>query len=1305
MKLKRIPLILFLTLIMVLQGALGLTAFAAGTNLTAGDVSGAPGDVIQVSVNLTSSGEVVAMQFDLSYDPALLTYQQISAGSLTSAFTVYANEVADNKIRVIIYNLSNTPVAAGSGLVAQLQFQVAASASTGQTCSLGLNGVTLSDAQSQAVTTTVNDGQFSVPQPADTSAPEWTNGILDTSDVTQTSLTLTWSSATDNVDVTGYNVYQGTTLLTNTPETVTSYNVTGLTAGTEYTFTVQAVDAAGNESTTGPSVTVTTMESPDTSAPVWNNGSLDTSDVTQTSLTLTWSGATDNVGVTGYNVYQGTTLLTNTPVTVTSYNVTGLTTGTEYTFTVQAMDAAGNESTTGPSITVTTSPMSSSPILAAGDVSGAPGDVIQVPVNLTSSGEVVAMQFDLSYDPALLTYQQISAGSLTSAFTVSANEVADNKIRVIIYNLSNTPVAAGSGTIAQLQFQVSGAATAEQVCALGLSEVTLSDAQSHAVTTTVNDGQFAVQQLADTSAPEWTSGSLVTSDVTQTSLTLTWSGATDNVGVTGYNVYQGTTLLTNTPVTGTSYNVTGLTAGTEYTFTVQAVDAAGNESTTGPIVTVTTMELPDTSAPEWTNGSLVTSDVTQTSLTLTWSGATDNKAVTGYKVYQGVTLLTGTPVTATSYDVTGLTEGTEYTFTVQAVDAAGNESTTGPSVTVTTAVQDTVATPTATPGSGAAVIAGTKVTLTTTTAGATIYYSLDGSNPTAASLAYTDPITVDNPITIKAIAVKDGMRDSAILTVSYTIAVPITDTTVTVSESNHELAITENTPTTTISVPSTVDNATISVTEVMNTPVSGTVTTSTLPAITIEAETSISSTPVQVAIPAGTTISAPNDWNGTIHVPTIQDKDSVTLPSESGITKTVQNVIEIGYGDVPLTFDKAVRILIPGQAGKKIGYTSNGVFTEITTLLSADSQAAGDALSPGGDGKIDVGSDMVIWTKHFTKFVTYTQQSSKSSVSSGHHSSTTKVVASTTGTAKVNPGSGGTVSLGSEAKVVIPAGALTGTSSLEVSVQKVDALPALPAGFKLSGNVYEFNVGGKSNYNFAKNVTLQFSFDPADFAAGETPAIYYYDEAAAQWVSLGGVVSGNTITVQVDHFTKFAVLAAAKQEVNTPVSLNDIAGHWAKDNISELVVLGAINGYPDGNFKPNNKISRAEFASILVNAFKPTASGGKIFTDTAGHWAKDAIATAAAAGIVNGYDADTFGPNDPITREQMAAMIVSAAKLSPATGELQFTDNGSISEWAKAAMATAVKNGIINGYPNNTVLPKGNATRAEAVTVIINALK
>ncbi|HHV70989.1 MAG TPA: hypothetical protein GXX38_00070, partial [Clostridia bacterium] len=168
--------------------------------------------------------------------------------------------------------------------------------------------------------------------------------------------------------------------------------------------------------------------------------------------------------------------------------------------------------------------------------------------------------------------------------------------------------------------------------------------------------------------------------------------------------------------------------------------------------------------------------------------------------------------------------------------------------------------------------------------------------------------------------------------------------------------------------------------------------------------------------------------------------------------------------------------------------------------------------------------------------------------------------------------------------------------------------------------------------------------------------------------------------------------------------MNDISGHWAEASITRMVGQKIISGYPDGSFKPEAKISRAEFATLVVKGFNLPAGSGKVFSDTAGHWAQAAIATAYANNIISGYSDTMFGPDDPITREQMAVMIVKAAKLSGATNGKTFADNSAISTWAQEAVKIAVANNIITGYPDNTFRPQGNATRAEASVVLDKTL-
>ncbi len=181
---------------------------------------------------------------------------------------------------------------------------------------------------------------------------------------------------------------------------------------------------------------------------------------------------------------------------------------------------------------------------------------------------------------------------------------------------------------------------------------------------------------ADTQAPSVPTN-LAASNIGPTSLTLTWTASTDNVGVSAYEVFQNGAKIGESLTT--SFSVTGLTPSTTYNFTVKARDAAGNTSAASNAVSVTP---PDTQAPTAPTN-LVASNVVQTSFTLTWTASTDNVGVTSYEVFRnGASVGTAT---GTSFNVTGLTANTTYSLTVKAKDAAGNASAASTALSVTTA--------------------------------------------------------------------------------------------------------------------------------------------------------------------------------------------------------------------------------------------------------------------------------------------------------------------------------------------------------------------------------------------------------------------------------------------------------------------------------------------------------------------------------------------------------------------------------------------------------------------------------------------
>lgn len=190
----------------------------------------------------------------------------------------------------------------------------------------------------------VNTANFSITAP-DTETP--TAPTLSANNTTSTKTTLSWTGATDNVAVASYDIYKDGTLVANS--TTSPYTVTGLSASTSYVFTVKAKDASNNISVSSNAVTVTTL-APDTEAPT--TPSLSASGTTNVSTTLTFTGATDNIGVTAYEIYKDGALIAN--VNNSPYTVTGLSASTTYIFTVKAKDDAGNVSPLSNAVSVTT---------------------------------------------------------------------------------------------------------------------------------------------------------------------------------------------------------------------------------------------------------------------------------------------------------------------------------------------------------------------------------------------------------------------------------------------------------------------------------------------------------------------------------------------------------------------------------------------------------------------------------------------------------------------------------------------------------------------------------------------------------------------------------------------------------------------------------------------------------------------------------------------------------------------------------------------------------------------------------------
>ncbi len=314
---------------------------------------------------------------------------------------------------------------------------------------------------------------------------------------------------------------------------------------------------------------------------------------TSNSVSLSWVASTDNIGVTGYDVYMNNTL--KTTVTGLSTTITGLTASTAYSFYVKAKDAAGNISASSNVVNVTTSATSISYCASSG-TSTADEKISKVVFGTINNSSVGTAGYE-NFTSLATNTSRGTAYTITITPIWTSTVYSEGYAVWIDYNQNGLFTDAGElvwSKAASTTTPVSGAITIPTTALLGTTRMRVSlkynaiptaceaipygQVEDYSVTITAATG--------DTTAPTAPTA-LTVSGTTATATNLSWTSSTDNVGVTAYDVYQGATLKAT--VTATTYAVTGLTASTDYTFSVKAKDAAGNISASSNVVNVTTI--------------------------------------------------------------------------------------------------------------------------------------------------------------------------------------------------------------------------------------------------------------------------------------------------------------------------------------------------------------------------------------------------------------------------------------------------------------------------------------------------------------------------------------------------------------------------------------------------------------------------------------------------------------------------------------------------------------------------------------------
>lgn len=733
-----------------------------------------------------------------------------------------------------------------------------------------------------------------------------------------------------------------------------------------------------------------------------------------------------------------------------------------------------------------------------------------------------------------------------------------------------------------------------------------------------------IPQLA---IPQWIGGSLAAQDIGKTGLTLKWSGAVDDVAVTGYNVYQDGVLLTPATVSGDTYQVSGLSPSATYLFKVQAVDGDAHESMDGPSVTVTTTSedggtpgsstggsgstggtggtggsggtggtgggAADTIPPVFPSGSVLTADKTaQMEADVQWTAATDNVGVAGYRIYiDGNSSPAYSVGNVTSFHAAGLPTG-PHTLTVQAFDAAGNLSTGGPSGQLGGDSDKTF----------------------------TVSMSVISKEPTRTVLQFDFNSGIDfnlNDALQKIKLTKKGSGQAiAFSSQNYLKQGTDWDTSV---QKLRRLTLTYN----------NLENDT---------------------AYTVTAASGLTAN-------NGNTLGHDYSWDFAIGTPPVAvgggGGGAGSGASDSGEEELLQNAIAPEQaGVITARPDRTILLkLDAGKAGEAVADSSRAALA-----INLASLWTGQAIAVG----IEIPKEL---------------------------------------TAKLKKAGKPVILQDGTLYWRIPESSLPddADTTLVLSYPALSNLSPKPDYLNIE-KAYSFSVQADGVKTKLSGTQTTVSLPASE---SRLQGLYQLNDQGSAWNYVSGKKSNSRLTLKVGESGTYLLGTWNR-------TFADTGSHWAKENIDIMAARQIVTGVDSSRFSPNAKVTRAEFAAMLYRMLKLDNSGSEAsFTDVDNRaWYASAVAGTAAVGLIQG-EGGRFNPDRPITRQEMAVMIdraCTAAKLQTAAADASFKDKGEIAAWATGSVNRIYGLGLITGRQDNRFEPAEPATRAEAATMLLKLM-
>lgn len=444
---------------------------------------------------------------------------------------------------------------------------------------------------------------------------------------------------------------------------------------------------------------------------------------------------------------------------------------------------------------------------------------------------------------------------------------------------------------------------------------------------------------------------------------------------------------------------------------------------------------------------------------------------------------------------------------------------------------------------------------------------------------------------------------------------------------------------------------------------------------------------------------------------------SNTISSNANLSAVTLNGITLNFNENVETYTVNVAHGVSSTVG---AYTMAEPSSEVRILLNGTPIDAGDTL-PLSVGANEI--QFVVTAQDRETVKTYTVNVIRASAPPITNPDTTPTVPSqpeapnessepseipSSGTFEVNSSERSEWVLEDAVRIVVPAGAVPDGGQMTVTIVPADEAPGSESMKSLS-EIFEF----KSTTGRAFNTPLEitFHYDASQVSEGNRPVVYYYNELFKRWLYVGGIVNPDgTVTIRINHFTKFAVYEYEA------VSFSDMEKHWSAPYTERLMGMGVLSGFPDHTFRPEERITRAQAAVMLTKALmltKPAGDKAAVFIDEASlpTWAKDSAAAVHAASLMQGYLQDgglAFGADQYVTRAEMAvivANVLQAYGFMTDNEAVHFTDSDLIPAWAKASVDAAAAANIFGGFEDGTFRPSGAVTRAEATAILFRLLE